>query len=141
MFGLLKRKDPAAGSTEHEIQRKLEKIEKALEQMRAGTTEYHIKVEHLHVDRPVLENLIFRMDQLDIDELSGSLNLGNNFGTPGTELFSKDEMGRRERTPGAAADGGKSSGDPKQTLTGKENGQFSEQSGFKRTHTGFRYRF
>ena len=27
-----------------------------------------------------LENLTFRLDQLDIKELSGSLNLGNNFG-------------------------------------------------------------
>ncbi|MEB3100295.1 hypothetical protein [Ferviditalea candida] len=130
MFGLLKRKNPAAGSTEHEIQRKLEKIEKTLEQMRNGTTEYHIKVEHLHVDRPVLENLIFRMDQLDIDELSGSLNLGNNFGTPGMELFSKDEKGGRERMPGATANAGKSPKDQKQ----------SEQSGLKQTQTGYRYR-
>lgn len=27
------------------------------------------------------EQLVFRLDSIDIDELSGSLNLGNNFGT------------------------------------------------------------
>jgi hypothetical protein len=39
-----------------------------------------ITVESLHVDKATLESLVFRMDSLDIDELSGSLNLGNNFG-------------------------------------------------------------
>ncbi len=39
-----------------------------------------ITVESLHVDRATLESLIFRLDSLDIHDLSGSLNLGNNFG-------------------------------------------------------------
>lgn len=140
MFGLLKRKKPAAGSGQKEIQRKLENIEKALEQMRNGTTEYHIKVDHLHVDRPILENLIFRMDQLDIDELSGSLNLGNNFGTPGMEFFSKEEKGKRGREPGGSADADVGSKDHEQTFTRKGSGEFSEQSGFKQTQTGYRFR-
>ncbi len=39
-----------------------------------------VTVESLHVDKATLESLVFRMDSLDIQELSGSLNLGNNFG-------------------------------------------------------------
>lgn len=47
-----------------------------------------VTVESLHVDQATLENLTFRLDSLDIQELSGSLNLGNNFGqmpNPGTK--------------------------------------------------------
>lgn len=139
MFGLLKGKKQAADSAQKEIQRKLENIEKALEQMRNGTTEYHIKVDHFHVDRPILENLIFRMDQLDIDELSGSLNLGNNFGTPGMEFLSTDEKGKRNRESGGTADADAGSKDHEQTFIRKGSGE-REQSGFKQTQTGYRFR-
>ncbi|MDQ0188823.1 hypothetical protein JI721_12510 [Alicyclobacillus cycloheptanicus] len=40
-----------------------------------------VNVQSLHVDRASLERLVFQLDRLDIEELSGSLNLGNNFGT------------------------------------------------------------
>jgi len=43
---------------------------------------YYITIEHLQMERPVLEQLAFQLDSLDIKELSGSLNLGNNFGSP-----------------------------------------------------------
>jgi hypothetical protein len=39
-----------------------------------------IHIENLNVHDPVLENLTFRLDKLDIKELSGALNMGNNFG-------------------------------------------------------------
>jgi TolA-binding protein len=39
-----------------------------------------ITIQNLHVHQPVLEKLEFRLDGLDIEHLSGSLNLGNNFG-------------------------------------------------------------
>lgn len=39
-----------------------------------------VTIEHVHIHQPVLEKLEFRMDGLDIENLSGSLNLGNNFG-------------------------------------------------------------
>ncbi|MGM9988222.1 MAG: hypothetical protein ACI35O_13480 [Bacillaceae bacterium] len=44
------------------------------------TPHYHINIEKIDVQRATLENLTFRLDKLDIDELSGALNLGNNFG-------------------------------------------------------------
>ncbi|WP_163854700.1 hypothetical protein [Paenibacillus elgii] len=40
----------------------------------------HVTVEQVHIHQPVLERLEFRLDKLDIEHLSGSLNLGNNFG-------------------------------------------------------------
>lgn len=52
------------------------------------TVEIHLKnnetppihIEHLTIENPKLESLVFRMDSLDVEEISGSLNLGNNFG-------------------------------------------------------------
>lgn len=45
-----------------------------------------VNVQSLHVDKASLEQLSFRLDRIDIDELSGSLNLGNNFGTNASKL-------------------------------------------------------
>lgn len=38
-----------------------------------------VTIEHMQIDQAYLDELIFRLDSLDIQELSGSLNLGNNF--------------------------------------------------------------
>lgn len=42
----------------------------------------NVTVQSLHVDHATLERLVFRLDSLDIHDLSGSLNLGNNFQQP-----------------------------------------------------------
>lgn len=44
------------------------------------TSPPNIHIHTLHVHHAALDNLTFRLDALDIKELSGSLNLGNNFG-------------------------------------------------------------
>ncbi|MBC8079956.1 MAG: hypothetical protein H7X86_06400 [Gorillibacterium sp.] len=61
---------------------RLDYLEREIRQHSApANAQYYITVEHMQVDRPVLEQLTFQLDSLDISELSGSLNLGNNFGT------------------------------------------------------------
>lgn len=64
--------------TVHVLEQRLRKLEEQLADLSAKHPRIHI--DNLHVHQPVLENLTFRLDQLDIKELSGSLNLGNNFG-------------------------------------------------------------
>ncbi|OAS17138.1 spore germination protein GerPC [Paenibacillus oryzisoli] len=64
--------------TVHLLEQRLRKLEEQLADLSAKHPRIHI--DNLHVHQPVLENLTFRLDQLDIKELSGSLNLGNNFG-------------------------------------------------------------
>jgi len=66
---------------QHSVQQ-LEQRIKRLEELLLRLTEKspEIRIDALHIHQPVLENLTFRLDQLDIKELSGSLNLGNNFG-------------------------------------------------------------
>lgn len=61
-----------------EIYKKLTCIEAEVEKLKSRP-EYHINVEKLDVQQ--LENLIFRLDNLDIKDLSGTLNIGNNFDT------------------------------------------------------------
>jgi hypothetical protein len=62
------------------IQERLGNIEQAVQQMTEQRFKNNIHIDTLHIHNPVLEKLEFRLDQLDIDEMSGALNLGNNFG-------------------------------------------------------------
>jgi hypothetical protein len=62
------------------LQQKLEAIERKLADAPDQGHSVHITVEHVHLDRAVLEQLTFQLDKLDIKDLSGSLNIGNNFG-------------------------------------------------------------
>jgi hypothetical protein len=59
-----------------EIYKKLLAIEEEVEKLK-GKPEYHINIEKLDVQQ--LENLSFTLDKLDIKEVSGTLNIGNNF--------------------------------------------------------------
>lgn len=59
-----------------EILKKLNCLEDEVEKLKSKP-EYHINIEKLDVQQ--LENMIFRLDALDIKELSGTLNIGNNF--------------------------------------------------------------
>lgn len=59
-----------------EIYKKLIAIEEEVEKLKSKP-EYHINIEKLDVQK--LENLTFSLDTLDIKDLSGTLNIGNNF--------------------------------------------------------------
>ncbi|MFB6367130.1 hypothetical protein ACFCP7_24390 [Paenibacillus elgii] len=59
------------------IEDSLARLSERIEEKAPST---HVTVEQIHIHQPVLERLEFRLDELDIEHLSGSLNLGNNFG-------------------------------------------------------------
>ncbi|MEW9699901.1 hypothetical protein [Paenibacillus sp. SI8] len=61
-----------------QLELRLQELEEHIASLAAKRPE--IRIDTLHIHQPVLENLTFRLDQLEIKELSGSLNLGNNFG-------------------------------------------------------------
>ncbi|MBD0379820.1 hypothetical protein [Paenibacillus sedimenti] len=69
---------PEPNTTVQQLELRLKKLEEHLASLTEKRPE--IRIDTLHIHQPVLENLTFRLDQLDIKELSGSLNLGNNFG-------------------------------------------------------------
>ncbi|RIV28595.1 hypothetical protein D2Q93_02250 [Alicyclobacillaceae bacterium I2511] len=65
----------------------------------------HITVEHLQVEKATLEQLTFRLGQLDIKELSGTLSIGNNFATPiSSQKEEKAEPSQSKAEPGQSKD-------------------------------------
>lgn len=61
------------------LEHKIEQLEKTMVQLTKETRKQNIVVRQLQIHQPVVENVTFRLDALDIKDLSGSLNLGNNF--------------------------------------------------------------
>jgi len=55
---------------------KLDRIIELLEQQKKESEGNNIHFDHVHIEH--LENIIFRLDNIEIDELSGKLNIGNN---------------------------------------------------------------
>jgi hypothetical protein len=95
-----------------QLERRLRKLEEDLADLTAKHPKIHIDTLHIH--QPILENLTFRLDQLDIKELSGSLNLGNNFGAkpseksvPVDEAFKRAQVSKESKSAGSrtAAEG------------------------------------
>lgn len=78
-----------------EIYKKLMSIEKEVEKLK-GRPEYHIHVENLDVQQ--LENLVFSLDTLDIKDLSGTLNIGNNFGIKESPGKAGEKSKKRSKT-------------------------------------------
>lgn len=119
--------------TVHLLEQRLRRLEEQLADLSAKHPRIHI--DNLHVYQPVLENLTFRLDQLDIKELSGSLNLGNNFGAKPNgkaqdeavdKAFQRSQVTKEPRQERASD--GLSNSSPVQ-----------EGSGPERTSTGYRY--
>lgn len=61
-----------------ELDARFARMEEALAQIKDKLPQ--VIIENVVIERPVLEKLEFRFDGLEIEHLSGSLNLGNNFG-------------------------------------------------------------
>lgn len=84
------------------LDERFSRLEKAMDGLKAGAAQ--VTIENVHIHQPVLEKLEFRLDGLDIEHLSGSLNLGNNFGTKpaadGKISPPKPEPQEKSREPG-----------------------------------------
>lgn len=76
-----------------EIFRELDKIKTELETLKEKSMHYHINIEKLDIQE--LKSLEFHLDKLDIEELSGSLNLGNNFGLKPEECIRPGKKKKR----------------------------------------------
>lgn len=79
MFKFKRRKNSVRQSL-HNIEKRTEKVEQIIEELAQRNPEYHFTIDHVTIHNPILEDLTFRLDKLDIKELGGALNLGNNFG-------------------------------------------------------------
>jgi len=62
------------------VLKRLDAIEKTLKEVHMKPSIYHISIEELNIHDSNLKELSFQLKSIDINELSGSLNIGNNFG-------------------------------------------------------------
>ncbi|MGG3470310.1 hypothetical protein ABES02_22845 [Neobacillus pocheonensis] len=61
------------------IETKLDRIIELLEKSQKESGEKNIQFDHVQIE--YLENIVFRLDNIEIDELSGKLIIGNNIGS------------------------------------------------------------
>lgn len=76
------------------IDSRLGQLEQTLHELIKHSGTYEITIEELNIHDPTLDSLTFRFDKLDVKEVSGALNLGNNFGVDvhqGDNKKSKDK--------------------------------------------------
>ncbi|QQE80154.1 hypothetical protein [Alicyclobacillus sp. SO9] len=79
-----------------ELTEKLTVLTKHVEELnKSDAHRGRVNIEKLEIDQAFLDQLVFRLESLDIEELSGSLNLGNNF-SPKVEN-GPDKLGHSEQ--------------------------------------------
>jgi hypothetical protein len=125
------RAEPSAAAIEDpfkEWETRFSRLEQAIERINARFPQ--VTIENIHIHQPVLEKLEFRLDGLDIEHLSGSLNLGNNFGTkvapsPSAKTTAEPKTDLNHRSNDAE-------------LSGKRPGLKESAPGLHSTPSGFR---
>jgi hypothetical protein len=78
-FFSFKQKHKKKDKINSQIVSRLDRIIELLEQNNKEDSLKNIQFDHVHID--YLENIIFRLDHIDIEELSGKLVIGNNIST------------------------------------------------------------
>ena len=121
-FGTFGRRQRTGGAI-GDLERKIEQLQRQLDEW--SKRQVHVHIEHVHIDRPLLEKLTFSLDKLDIRDLSGSLNLGNNFGIPADSIL---KANRRENM-GSGGDSGRKFG----PSASRGNDRMSPGTGAKKT--------
>lgn len=87
------------------LKEKIDVLEKTVDQLLKKAIDNKMSVEKLNVEKLELQNLVFRLDSISVKELSGSLNLGNNFGASFKEKSDSNlklkpsNQSRSQRTP------------------------------------------
>ncbi|MGG1674957.1 hypothetical protein ACIFOT_04300 [Neobacillus sp. NRS-1170] len=70
------RKKQEESKINSQIETKLDRIIELLEQGQKQSSDKNLHFDHVQID--YLENIVFRLDNIEIDELSGKLIIGNN---------------------------------------------------------------
>lgn len=99
------------------VESRLVQLEHSLQELIKQGTSYEIVIEELNIHDPSLDNLTFRFDKLDVKEVSGALNLGNNFGVNVHQSKKKSGNSRTDSTSHQAQPAVNISRSKKQTTT------------------------
>ncbi len=62
------------------MQAQLNRLETLLARTLVTDKDPSVIIQHVHIDHPKLDQLTFRLDDIEIDQLSGQLNIGTNSG-------------------------------------------------------------
>lgn len=87
-----KRRKTAPDQNAHDLEKKIAELEQRINKLNGQHVEYHFHVKQVDIHNPVLKELSFQLDQLDISDLSGALNVGNNFGVNVERKKGKDQQ-------------------------------------------------
>jgi hypothetical protein len=129
-FSKRKRKEEKVNSL---LITKLDRIIELLEkQQNAETSGKNIHLEHVQIDH--LENIIFRLDNIEIDELSGKLLIGTNIS--GSEDFAASIIQKVDKQ------GLKQEAMKEETDVSEENQEepLADHSKMMKTPKGYRFR-
>lgn len=105
------------------MQAQLNRLETLLSRTVLTEKDPPVVIQHVHIDHPKLDQLTFHLDEIDIDQLSGQLNIGTNSGIRPASVSASD------KTRTAAI--------PKESDDGKKK---SAEDVFTQTSTGYRHK-
>lgn len=116
-FSFRKKQEKRENQLSPLIMTKLDRIIELLEKQQNDHKSKNIHFDHVQVDH--LENIVFRLDNIEIDELSGKLIIGNNI--TGSEELTKPliQKIKKENAKQEAMTESESSDDAKMTKTAK----------------------
>ncbi|MBM7584138.1 dihydroxyacetone kinase-like predicted kinase [Bacillus pakistanensis] len=83
---------------EKELEERLKRLESLLLSTK-DKEKIEIHIHQLTVDGPLTDKLSFELDQIDIEELSGAFNLGNNFGVDILDSQNPQKKKSKDPTP------------------------------------------
>jgi hypothetical protein len=110
-------------------------VETLLEQISQRNVIETINIEKLSIGNPVVKSLTFKLDTLDVEEVSGALNLGNNFGT---RVNQKQSSSKKEKSSSRQQEKPKKS--PGEPSKNNEEPDEEETILFKQTSNGFTFK-
>ena len=73
-----------------ELKERLDQLEKLIKTLEGQGVSYYINIEHADIQGPIVDKLDYNFEKLDVKEVSGALNLGNNFGVSVGEIKKKE---------------------------------------------------
>ncbi|TCP21952.1 hypothetical protein EV207_13839 [Scopulibacillus darangshiensis] len=97
-----------------ELKDKLDHLDKMMKAMKGQGMSYYVNIEHADIHGPVVDQLDYNFDNVDVKEVSGALNLGNNFGVRVSGVKKKKAGGHNK--PQDAS----SQGEPSHSSTDRE---------------------
>ncbi|GHH97745.1 hypothetical protein [Neobacillus kokaensis] len=124
-FSFKKKKPEKADNINSLLLTKLDRLIELLEKQQKDTDGKNIHLEHVQIDH--LENIVFRLDNIEIDQLSGKLLIGTNISASEEFAESLIQKGDKESLK-------------KEAMSEEPSDESSTEPKITKTSKGYRYR-